>query len=106
MLAQALSAVAKERPSDPVQFVADFLLRKQDENAKQKIEEKTTEDAAEEANTKPSSGGEVSNGGDSGHYSINGHEHENGDGDEDENEPPPSPAHYRSEIEYRWCGQT
>ena len=31
VLAQALSAVAKERPADPVQFVADFLLRKHGE---------------------------------------------------------------------------
>ena len=31
VLAQALSAVAKERPADPVQFVADFLLRKHNE---------------------------------------------------------------------------
>ena len=44
---------------------------------------------------KPSSGGEVSNGDDSGHYSINGHErHEDGD-DDDDIEPPPSPAQYR-----------
>ena len=40
VLAQALSAVAKERPADPVQFVADFLLRKH-EDAK-KIQETTT----------------------------------------------------------------
>ena len=40
VLAQALSAVAKERPADPVQFVADFLLSKH-EDAKD-IQERTT----------------------------------------------------------------
>ena len=47
---------------------------------------------------KPSSGDEVSNGGDSGHYSINGHEHEDEDDDNDL-EPPPSPAQYRYSLE-------
>ena len=41
VLAQALSAVAKERPADPVQFVADFLLRKQ-EDTKDNQERTTT----------------------------------------------------------------
>ena len=40
MLAQALSAVAKERPADPVQFVADFLLRKHEDT--KDIQERTT----------------------------------------------------------------
>ena len=38
VLAQALSAVAKERPADPVQFVADFLLGKHDEVVKKQQE--------------------------------------------------------------------
>ena len=40
VLAQALSAVAKERPADPVQFVADFLLRKHEDT--KDIQERTT----------------------------------------------------------------
>ena len=49
--------MAKERPADPVQFVADFLLRKHDELKKEQ-ETTTTEGAAGEG-AKPSSGGEV-----------------------------------------------
>ena len=39
VLAKALSAVAKERPDDPVQFVADYLYRKHDDMKQQENEE-------------------------------------------------------------------
>ena len=57
VLAQALSAVAKERPADPVQFVADFLLGKHDEVVK-----KQQEGGAPAATTTSAATGERLNG--------------------------------------------